>query len=331
MKTVILGTGSWGTALCQVLTDNTQEAVMWGVSREEIDDINLNHHNSRYFDNVLSEKIRAYDDIRIVSDADMILLAVPTAAIESVLRQAAEHLTKPVIVINVAKGFHPVTHERLSDVIRRVMPAEKLVSVVSLIGPSHAEEVIQRMLTCINAVSVDEEAARTVQKAFSNEYLRIYRNTDEIGAEAGVAIKNIMAIASGVLTGIGQGDNARAALMTRGLAEMTRYGTALGGRKETYLGLDGVGDLIVTCTSRHSRNFQAGFEIGRDGGAEAFLKRNTKTVEGIMACRAVHDEAKEKGISMPITDQVYAVLFEGKDPETAIRELMTRELKAENI
>lgn len=331
MKTVILGTGSWGTALCQVLADNGQDAVMWGVSREELDDINLNHHNSRYFDNVLPDCIHASDDIGIVSDADMILLAVPTAAIESVLEQAVPYLSRPVIVINVAKGFHPVTHERLSDVIRRVVPAEKLTAVVSLIGPSHAEEVICRMLTCINAVSVNEDAARTVQEAFSNDYLRIYRNTDEIGAEAGVAIKNIMAIASGVLTGIGQGDNARAALMTRGLAEMTRYGTALGGKKETYLGLDGVGDLIVTCTSRHSRNFQAGYEIGRDGGAADFLKRNTKTVEGILACRAVHDEAEKKGISMPITDQVYAVLFEGKDPETAIHELMTRELKAENI
>lgn len=330
MKTVILGTGSWGTALAQVLADNGREVLMWGVSEEEITDINENHRNSRYFDCEISSSLRAERDLSCVRDADILLLAVPSMVIESVLQQAAELLEKPVIVINVAKGFHPVTHERLSDVIRRTMPAGKLHSVVSLIGPSHAEEVILRMLTCVNAVSLDEECASTVQHIFSNEYFRVYRNTDEVGAETGVAIKNIMAIASGVLTGIGQGDNARAALMTRGLAEMSRYGIAMGGRKETYLGLDGVGDLIVTCTSRHSRNFQAGYEIGRDGGAEAFLARNKKTVEGISACRIVHDEAHKRGISMPITDQVYAVLFEGKKPLDAVSELMLRDLKAEH-
>ncbi|MBQ1533105.1 MAG: NAD(P)-dependent glycerol-3-phosphate dehydrogenase [Solobacterium sp.] len=331
MKTVILGTGSWGTALCQVLTDNGQDAVMWGIDQKEVDDINLNHRNSKYFDAPVSEKVRAFNDIGIVSDADVILLGVPTKALEPVITNAAGHLTKKVIVINVAKGFHPDTHERLSDVIRRVMPADKLEAVVSLIGPSHAEEVIVRMLTAVNAVSVNEEAARTIQHMFSNDYFRVYRNTDEIGAESGVAIKNIMAIASGILTGVGEGDNAKAALMTRGLAEMTRFGIALGGKKETYLGLDGVGDLIVTCTSRHSRNFQAGYEIGLENGAEDFLKRNTKTVEGIFACKAVHDEAHARGISMPITDEVYAVLFENKKPTDAIHDLMNRELKAENL
>ena len=330
MKTVILGTGSWGTALAQVLADNEKEVLMWGICEEEIIDINENHHNSKYFSCEINHAVKAERDISCVADADILLLAVPSIAIENVLLQAAGHLSKQVIVINVAKGFHPVTHERLSDVIRRTMPAGTLKNVVSLIGPSHAEEVILRMLTCVNAVSVDEECARIVQHLFSNEYFRVYRNTDEIGAETGVAIKNIMAIASGVLTGIGQGDNARAALMTRGLAEMSRYGIAAGGRKETYLGLDGVGDLIVTCTSRHSRNFQAGYEIGREGGAAAFLARNKKTVEGISACKIVYEEAHKKGISMPITDQVYAVLFEGKTPADAVSELMLRDLKAEH-
>ncbi len=329
MKTVILGTGSWGTALAQVLADNGCEVLMWGIREEEVRDINENHRNSGYFDCEISEKIRAVTDISCTRDADVLLLAVPSGAIESVLRRAVPHLSKKVIVINVAKGFHPVSHERLSDVIRREMPAEYLESVVSLIGPSHAEEVILRMLTCVNAVSVDEASAEKIQKLFSNAYFRVYRNTDEIGAETGVAIKNIMAIASGVLSGIGQGDNARAALMTRGLAEMSRFGTAVGGKKETYLGLDGVGDLIVTCTSEHSRNFRAGYEIGKDGGAAAFLKRNTRTVEGISACSVVHEEAQRLGISMPITDQVYAVLFEGKDPAEAINDLMRRELKSE--
>ena len=165
--------------------------------------------------------------------------------------------------------------------------------------------------------------------SFSNDYLRVYRNTDVIGAEIGVAIKIIMAIASGILEGIGQGDNARAALMTRGLAEMTRYGVALGGKKETYLGLDGVGDLIVTCTSMHSRNFTAGLQIGKDGSSEKFWKENKRTVEGVAACKVVYEEAHKRGIDMPITDQVYAILYEGKSPEECIKTLMSRSLKPE--
>lgn len=331
MKTIILGTGSWGTALCQVLVDNHCDALMWGIDEFEVNNINLRHKNSRYADVILSNEIHAVRDINIVKDADIILLAVPTNAIENVLLDAAKYINKKVIIINVAKGFHPITHKRLSEVIREIIPGELLESVVSLIGPSHAEEVILRMITVINAVSTNEDTAKTVQQLFSNEYFRVYRNTDEIGAEIGVAIKNIMALASGILVGIGQGDNAKAALMTRGLAEMTRYGISFGGKKETFLGLDGVGDLIVTCTSKHSRNFQAGYEIGLERGAEAFLKRNRKTVEGIAACKVVYEEARKRGISMPITDQVYEVLYKGKDPVEAVHELMIRELKSEII
>ena len=331
MKTIILGTGSWGTALCQVLVDNHCDALMWGIDEFEVNDINLRHKNSRYADVILSNEIHAVRDINIVKDADIILLAVPTNAIENVLLDAAKYINKKVIIINVAKGFHPITHKRLSEVIREIIPGELLESVVSLIGPSHAEEVILRMITVINAVSTNEDTAKTVQQLFSNEYFRVYRNTDEIGAEIGVAIKNIMALASGILVGIGQGDNAKAALMTRGLAEMTRYGISFGGKKETFLGLDGVGDLIVTCTSKHSRNFQAGYEIGLERGAEAFLKRNRKTVEGIAACKVVYEEARKREISMPITDQVYEVLYKGKDPVEAVHELMISELKSEII
>ncbi|MBE6128579.1 MAG: NAD(P)-dependent glycerol-3-phosphate dehydrogenase [Erysipelotrichaceae bacterium] len=329
MKTVVMGTGSWGTALAQVLADNDHEVILWGINPEEISDINENHRNSRFFETKINEKLKATDDVSVVRDADIILLAVPTNAMESVLLKATEHIIKPVIVINVAKGFHPVSHKRLSEVIKDTVPEELLKAVVSLIGPSHAEEVIIRKLTVINAVSDDAEAAELIQRLFSNSYFRVYTNDDVVGAEIGVAVKNIMAIASGILEGIGQGDNAKAALMTRGLAEMTRFGVLCGGRQETYLGLDGVGDLIVTCTSRHSRNFMAGYEIGKAGGAAEFMKNNKKTVEGIFACKVVHEEAVRMGIEMPITDQVYAILYEGKDPQQALSELMSRQLKAE--
>ncbi len=330
MKIVILGSGSWGCALAQVLADNEHDVKIWGINQEEISDINENHQNSRYFSTKLHEKLRAYQDINIIKDADVLLLSIPSSAIEEVCLKINEHANKPAIIINVAKGFHPVTHERLSVVIDRCLDAHAKKAIVSLIGPSHAEEVIMRLLTCVNAVSNDLEAASIVQNLFSNSYFRVYTNDDVIGAEIGVALKNIMALASGMLTGAGQGDNARAALMTRGLAEMTRYGTYFGGRSATYLGLDGVGDLIVTCTSHHSRNFQAGLIIGQTNNAQAFMATNTKTVEGIKACKIVYEEAKKNHIDMPITNEIYHILYEGKDCKLALADLMNRSLKKED-
>ena len=329
MKCAILGTGSWGTALAQVLSDNGNDVKMYGISSEEVDDINCRHHNSKYFDCEINENIKAYSDMNCIHDAEMILFAVPTAAIESTAVKASAMIDHPVLIVNVAKGLHPVTHQRLSEVLEQNIPADKRRGIVSLIGPSHAEEVILRLLTAINAVCKDESAAAEIQELFSNSYFRVYRNTDVIGAEYGVAVKNIMAIASGILEGIGQGDNARAALMTRGLAEMARFGSAMGGKSETYLGLDGVGDLIVTCTSQHSRNFMAGYAIGKSGDAAGFLKSNTKTVEGIFACKAVYLEAQKRNISMPITTEMYRVLYENETPADAIQRLMSRDLKSE--
>lgn len=329
MKTAVLGTGSWGTALAQILCDNGQDVILWGVDPKQVEDINVNHHNSAYYDDPINPDLKASIDMNCIEDADIILAAVPTMALEDVLTKAAAIVDHPVIVINVAKGFHPVTHDRLSNVIRHIMPADKLRAVVSLIGPSHAEEVIKRKLTAVNAVSLDEEAAKAVQELFSNSYFRVYRNTDEAGAEIGVAVKNIMAIASGILAGIGQGANARAALVTRGLAEMVRFGTANGGKAETYLGLDGVGDLVVTCTSTLSRNFMAGYQIGQDGSAANFWKNNKKTVEGVFACKVVYEEAQKQHIDMPITSAVYAVLYKDVDPRDAITALMSRDLKSE--
>ena len=326
----VLGTGSWGTALAQVLADNGCDVMQWGIDPQEVDDIN-HHCNRKYFDCEINENLKASTDLSIVKDADVLLCAVPVIALEDVLKKAREYLSKPAIIINVAKGFHPVTHQRLSVVIHEMVDPSFCRAVVSLIGPSHAEEVILRKLTVVNAVSEDEEAAKTIQQLFSNRYFRVYRNTDVTGAEIGVAVKNIMAIASGILEGVGQGDNAKAALMTRGLAEMTRFGISQGGKEETYLGLDGVGDLIVTCTSRHSRNFMAGYQIGKDGSAERFLKENKKTVEGVLSCKVVYEEAKKQGIEMPITNEVYQVLYEGKKPEEAIMSLMARELKSEGM
>lgn len=277
MKAVVIGSGSWGTGLAQVLCDNKVDVTIYGNCESEINDINENHRNSKYFGGIqIHPDLKATTDINVVKGSDIVVLSVPTIAIESVCKQIDEILDKKTIIVNTSKGFHPETFERMSCVIRENISEEHLSSVVSLIGPSHAEEVVIRMLTTICAVSLNEEDAKTVQETFSNEYLRIYTGTDEIGSEVGVAVKNAIALASGILSGLGYGDNTRAALMTRGLMEMTRFGVAMGGKKETFMGMTGIGDLIVTCTSQHSRNFQAGYEIGKAGTAKIFWKQIRK-------------------------------------------------------
>ena len=330
MKISILGTGSFGTALANNLIINKHEVVLWGICEEDVLDINNNHRMSKYFDNViLNSNLKATMDLNEIKDSDMILFAVPSIAIESVCKQIRSYITKPFIAINVAKGFHPESHLRLSEVINNALKDYKLIDVVSLIGPSHAEEVVINLITSINAVCVNEASSKLVQQAFSNDTFRVYRNTDVIGAEIGVALKNIIALASGILTGLGQGDNARAALMSRGLNEIVKYGTHFGGKLETYLGLTGLGDLIVTCTSYHSRNFQAGLAIGKANSVEEFMKNNTKTVEGIICAKIVHEVALEHNISMPITEQIYNILFNNKKPSDCIKDLMNRDLKHE--
>ncbi len=334
MKIAILGTGSWATALCQVLIDNGHDALMYGISEDEINDINDNHQNSRYFKDVkIDERIKATSNLEeVIQDASYILLTVPTSAVRSVLESVKPLLKKKVTIINASKGFDLTTKKRISETIREVVDESQRNAVVSLIGPSHAEEVIVRQLTTLCSVSLDIEQANDVQQLFSNAYFRVYSHQDEIGAEYGVALKNVIAIASGAIAGLGFGDNTRAALMTRGLAEMTRLGVAKGGLPETYLGLCGIGDLIVTCSSRHSRNFMAGYEIGLADGAEQFMKNNKKTVEGIRTCKVIYEDWKENHpeIQMPITDAIYAVLYRGVKPSDAIQVLMLRELKQEH-
>lgn len=329
MKTVVVGSGSWGTALAQVLADNNQEVILYGRSSVQVDDININHKNTKFFDSPLNPDLKATTDINCVKDADIVMLAVPTIAIEPTCLMIDPLLTKSTIIINVAKGFHPETNERMSEIIRRTISKEHLSSVVSLIGPSHAEEVVVRLLTTIDAVGLKEEDCVTVQNLFSNDYLRIYTGDDEIGSELGVAIKNVMAIASGILSGLGYQDNSRAALITRGLQEMMRFGTYFGGKHKTYIGLTGVGDLIVTCTSQHSRNFQAGYKIGKDNSVDDFLATCTKTVEGVRTAKIVHRIATENGIDMPICEEVYQILYHGKEPSACAKKLMLRELKKE--
>ncbi|MDY3845978.1 MAG: NAD(P)H-dependent glycerol-3-phosphate dehydrogenase [Eubacteriales bacterium] len=332
MKISVLGSGSWGTALSQVLADNGNDVIVYGVDRNEIEDINQNHKNSKYFgDTVINENLRATLDVSEVGEYnDLVLVVVPTQFITSALNSVKPYIKPNTIVVNAAKGFDWTTNRRISETIRSCFADTEYAGLCSIIGPSHAEEVILRQLTAVSAVSVDESLAIKVQHIFSNGYLRVYVTDDEIGAEYGVAIKNVIAIASGILDGQGYGDNAKAALITRGLREMIQYGVSLGGKKDTFFGLTGVGDLIVTCFSPHSRNYQAGLKIGKMNSAKA-IEGNTATVEGIHSCMSVHEDAKKRGIEMPIVDSVYRVLFEGAEPAAEIAAIMGRKLKSEHF
>lgn len=330
MRATVIGTGTWGTALALVLADNGYEVMLWGRSEAEIKDINKNHRNSRYFgDTPLPDTLVATTDpAALPKGADIVLIAVPSRAFPAIYPLVCPLLSENTVVVNAAKGFEPNTGKRLSVALADAFAECPHRGIVSLIGPSHAEEVILRMLTSVSAVSEDIALAEAVQAAFSNDYFRVYSNSDTVGAELGVAIKNVIALASGMLVGRGYGDNAKAALITRGLAETVRYGVARGGRRETFFGLAGVGDLIVTCFSPHSRNYRAGLAIGEADSAKA-LERLDLTVEGVDSCREVYHDACRAGVEMPIVSAVYAVLFEGVAPSDAIKALMRRPLKPE--
>ena len=334
MKIAVYGSGSWGTALGQTLTDNGHQVTLYGVDREEIRDIRENHRNSRYFDDhILPENLLATEDIREATEnAEALVLAVPSHFLRDALEKGRPYIGENTLVINAAKGFDWEKNCRLTDTVRDVLAGVIRRPVASVIGPSHAEEVIRRMVTSICAVSTDEETARTVQRLFSGDYLRLYVNLDEVGAEYGAAVKNVIAIASGILVGRGYGDNAKAALVTRGLLEMIRYGCSKGGNAATYTGLTGLGDLVVTCFSVHSRNYRAGLEIGKRDDAASFLRENRMTVEGINSCKVIYEDLKKAGTDMelPIVEALYRVLYEGKRPSDEIAALMMRPLKAES-
>lgn len=332
-KVAVLGAGSWGTALSMVLDENGHEVRLWGNDPQQINEINEQHTNEHYLGGAkLSEAIVGYTDLKAaIKEADALLFVLPTKAIRVVAKEVAALLdgqTKPHL-IHASKGLEQDTHKRISVIIQEEIPAEKYDSLVVLSGPSHAEEVAKKDITTITAASENEEGASYVQKLFMNPYFRVYRNTDVIGVELGAALKNIIAVGAGALHGLGYGDNAKAALMTRGLAEISRLGTAFGADPMTFFGLSGVGDLIVTGTSRHSRNWRAGDLIGKGHDLDEVLNNMGMVVEGVATTKAAYELAQEKGIEMPITEAIYKVLYEKVDVKKAIEELMLREGKAE--
>lgn len=329
-KVCFLGGGSFGTALSILLAKKGYEISIWDRKESIVNDINVARENISYIPNVtIPYNVHAFTDMEAaMRDADFIVMAVPSHAIRSVCKSVLQYIKDNQIIVSIAKGIEENTYKRLSEVISEELRNNP---VVILSGPSHAEEIAIDIPTTVVVSSKDMNSARIVQDVFMTNKFRIYTNEDLIGVEIGGAVKNIIALAAGICDGLGYGDNTKAALMTRGMSEIIRIGIKLGGKSETFNGLTGMGDLIVTCTSMHSRNRRAGILIGKGKTADEAIKEVGMVVEGIKACRAFYELKQKVGVEMPITDLLYKVLFENKDPKYGVYELMSRDKKDENI
>lgn len=330
-KITVFGTGSFGTALANVLAENGHSVLMWGKNENTVDEINQFHQNKRYLKDVtLNETIKATNQLeQAVHFSDIFLIALPTKAIRNVVTEIDQHIKTKKTFIHVAKGIENETFKRVSEMIEDSVSKNHKNGVGVLSGPSHAEEVVIKQPTTVAASSKDEHISKLIQDLFMNDYLRVYTNNDLIGVELGGALKNIIAVASGIVAGMGYGDNAKAALMTRGLAEISRLGEKLGADPMTFLGLGGIGDLIVTCTSTHSRNYTLGYKLGKGKTTEEALNEMNMVVEGIYTTNSVYHLAKSQNVDMPITNALYKVLFEDKPVKDSVKDLMGRDKKAE--
>lgn len=319
-KIAVYGAGSWGSALAILLAKAGHQVALIGRQAEEMDLMDKERENKRYLPGVVLPSGLLPTTDPAFLNADLVVLSVPSHSVREAARLLKPYLKKGCIVVNTAKGMEEGTHLRLSEVLIEELP-ENPIAVLS--GPSHAEEVGRDMPTTV-VVASDVQTAETVQDMMMTPKFRVYTNPDVIGVELGGALKNVIALCTGIAEGLGFGDNTKAALMTRGLAEIARLGVALGGNPLTFAGLSGVGDLIVTCTSLHSRNRRAGVALGQGKPLETVLREVGMVVEGVRATRIAHFLGIKKNIPMPITEQAYKVLFENADPQIAVADLMLR-------
>ncbi|KRL56532.1 NAD(P)H-dependent glycerol-3-phosphate dehydrogenase [Furfurilactobacillus rossiae] len=333
-KIAVLGAGSWGSVLANLLTENGQTVALWSHKASQVEEMNQHHTNQAYMPGFeYQHNLVVTDDMaEAIKDASVVLFVVPTKAIREVSAQAAKLLIanhQKVTIVHAIKGLEQETYKRVSEMLTEEIPSANRDAVVVLSGPSHAEDVAKKDITLITAASLNEDAARKVQKLFMNSYFRVYTNTDVIGAEFGAALKNIIAIGAGALHGLGYGDNAKAALMTRGLAEISRLGQSFGANPLTFIGLSGVGDLIVTATSSNSRNWRAGNELGQGKSLQEVIDTMGMVIEGVATTKAAHELAIKRHVDMPITDAIYDVLYNGAEVRSVITGLMQREGRAE--
>ncbi len=330
MKITLLGGGSWGTALAKLLSENEHEVTVWLRDEEQCKILRTERVNKKYLPNVkIPDNIVFTSNINeAVKDAEILLIVTPTQMIRSILKQINNEYKTNKIIINASKGIEKGTMSLVSDI-----ESEETINCVfaALSGPSHAEEVGLSMPTAITIACDNKEVAEIIQDAFMSTYFRVYTNDDVIGAEIGGALKNIIALGAGISDGVGYGDNAKAALMNRGIVEIARLGIAMGADVHTFYGLSGIGDLIVTCTSKHSRNWNAGYLIGQGLTKDEAIKKIGMVVEGIPTTYAAYELSKKLKVDMPIVNAMYDVLENNADVKETVNKLMLRDKKEEKL
>ncbi len=328
MRAAVVGAGAWGTALADLLARNGLDVTLWAYEPDVVASINARHENTRFLAQApLDESLRATGDLaEAVRNAPLVVFVTPSHVLRGIARSAAAHADENATLVVASKGIERESLALMTDVVSSEISGR---AVVGLSGPSFAREVVQRQPTAVVAASRQVDASVRVQQALSSDAFRVYTHHDVIGVELGGSLKNVMAIATGMAEGLGLGYNPRAALITRGLAEITRLGVALGADPLTFAGLAGIGDLVLTCTGALSRNRQLGLEIGQGRRLDESLASRETVAEGVYTTQSAHALASREEIEMPIVAAVYRILFEGADPRRAIGELMTRELRAE--
>ena len=326
-KIGVIGSGTWGTALAVLLTGNGHEVELWSAVPAEVEALTATRRHPNLGDTPIPEKIRVTGDLeQAMKDKELLVLSVPSVYVRETAHRMAPFLKEGQVITNVAKGIEDTTLKNLSEIIEEELPAAR-VTVLS--GPSHAEEVSRGLPTTCVAGAHRRQDAELVQNLFMSPVFRVYTSPDVLGIELGAALKNVVALAAGIADGLGYGDNTKAALITRGITEISRLGMAMGGRRETFFGLSGIGDLIVTCASMHSRNRRAGILIGQGHTMEEAMEEVKMVVEGVYSARAAVGLAEKYHVSLPIIEQVNQVLFYGKPAADAVGELMLRDKKIE--
>lgn len=325
MKAAVVGSGGWGTALALCLLRNGHETLLWSHSRQKAEEMEKTRQNKMLPGVLLPEDLQIAWEPTSVAGHPLVVIACPSVHIRSVCRQVAPHLDADAVLVSVTKGIEPGSLLRMSQIVREETHRE----VAVLTGPSHAEEVAKNIPTACVAASENQALAELVQDAFMSDSFRVYTSADVIGSELGGALKNVIALCAGVSDGMGNGDNTKAMLMTRGLTEIARLGVAMGARKETFAGLAGVGDLIVTCTSQHSRNRRAGILMGQGKGPQEAMEAVGAVVEGYYAAKSAWELACKLGVEMPIIHGAYRALYENVDVKTVLKSLLCRARKAE--
>ena len=326
MKVSVVGSGAWGTALAIRLHKNGHDVTMWTFEKDLIEEMETTRRNPRLPGALLPEGLKISGDYACVRGSELVVIASPSFPMRSVCRGVAPYIDETAVVVSVTKGIEDGTCKRMSQIVAE----ETGKRVVVLTGPSHAEEVSLDVPTGLLAACEDKALAEFVQDAFMSEQLRVYTSADPLGAELGAALKNVIALCAGVCDGLGHGDNTKAMLMTRGLTELARLGVAMGASRDTFTGLSGVGDLIVTCTSMHSRNRRAGILIGQGKGVQESMQEVGAVVEGYYAAKSAWQLAQKMGVEMPITEAAYRVLYEGMSARDMTAELLMRRKKAES-